>query len=226
MERRDFMKKAAVGAGIGGMALVAGMAGCSSPELSDTGATDELAAKIQELSDRLWVAEAKEEIRRKLYLYARGDDRQNAEISKQAFAEDSYVDYGTSPDMGEIFKGSGWDWCEYCANTTDKGISAGGGFYAHQIYNILINVSGNQAGSETYVTAPVMIPQEDGTYQVLGTQARYCDKWECRDGDWVIVERMVTNDFGWFLQSSGLNTPYECTFDESDPSYAALAYGE
>lgn len=56
---------------------------------------------IKNLEDRLWVLEAKEAIRYKLCLYCCGDDRQDAEEGKKAFAEDSYVDYGTSPDMGQ-----------------------------------------------------------------------------------------------------------------------------
>ena len=55
--------------------------------------------------------------------------------------------------------------------------------------------------------------------------ARYNDKWECREGDWVIVERIVTNDFQWKIDGARLGEPYGCAFDESDPSYAALAYG-
>ena len=102
---------------------------------------DELMKKMQELEDRLWVAEAKEEIRYKLCMYARGDDRQDAAIGKPVYAEDSYVDFGTSPEFGEVFKGSGQEWAEYCANTIDKGITANGGYYAHQMYNIAITVN-------------------------------------------------------------------------------------
>ena len=186
---------------------------------------DELMKKMQELEDRLWVAEAKEEIRYKLCMYARGDDRQDAAIGKPVYAEDSYVDFGTSPEFGEVFKGSGQEWAEYCANTIDKGITANGGYYAHQMYNFAITVNGTKAGSETYANAPVMSPNEDGTWHVLQTVARYCDKWEYRDGEWVIVERIVTNDFGWHLTSEKLQIPYGCAFDETDPSYGALAYG-
>lgn len=60
---------------------------------------------------------------------------------------------------------------------------------------------------------------------MLQTVARYCDKWEYRGGEWVIVERIVTNDFGWHLTSEKLQIPYGCAFDETDPSYGALAYG-
>ena len=124
-----------------------------------------------------------------------------------------------------MFKGSGQEWAEYCANTIDKSITANGGYYAHQMYNIAITVNGTKAGSETYANAPVMSPNEDGTWHVLQTVARYCDKWEYRGGEWVIVERIVTNDFGWHLTSEKLQIPYGCAFDETDPSYGALAYG-
>ncbi|MFR7404650.1 MAG: hypothetical protein ACLUW6_08645 [Coriobacteriaceae bacterium] len=52
-----------------------------------------------------------------------------------------------------------------------------------------------------------MSPKQDGTWHVLQTVARYCDKWEYRDGEWVIVERIVTNDFGWHLTSEKLQIP-------------------
>ena len=41
----------------------------------------------------------------------------------------------------------------------------------------------------------------------------------------MIVERIVTNDFQWKIDGARLGEPYGCAFDESDPSYSALAYG-
>ena len=100
MDRRTVvLKGAAVAAGALCGASALGLAGCSTP-MADTGeqtSMDELMKKMQELEDRLWVAEAKEEIRYKLCMYARGDDRQDAAIGKPVYAEDSYVDFGTSP---------------------------------------------------------------------------------------------------------------------------------
>lgn len=101
----------------------------------------------------------------------------------------------------------GQEWAEYCANTIDKGITANGGYYAHQMYNIAITVNGTKAGSETYANAPVMSPNEDGTWHVLQTVPATANKWEYRGGEWVIVERIVTNDFGWHLTSEKLQIP-------------------
>lgn len=221
LERRSFIKNAAVA----GTAAVAGMAALAPSARADDAAGTDLAAKVAELEERLWVCEAKEAIRYKLCMYCRGDDRQDESEGLKAFAEDSYVDYGTSPDTGVIFQGSGPDWVRHCIEG-DRSITANGGFYAHVINNICITVNGNKAGSETYVTAPVMSDNGDGTYGLMQSVARYCDKWEYIDGEWLIVERHTTNDFGYYWTSSGLYTPYDCTFDESDPSYEALAYGE
>ena len=96
MDRRTILKGAAVAAGALCGAGVMGLSGCSTP-MADTGeqaSMDELMKKMQEPEDRLWVAEAKEEIRYKLCMYARGDDRQDTAIGKTVYAEDSYVDFG------------------------------------------------------------------------------------------------------------------------------------
>ena len=73
----------------------------------------DLADRLQQIEDQLWVLGAKEAIRTKLYLYCRGDDRQDPDTGKQAFAEDSHVDYGTHPVIGKVFEGPGRDWVEH-----------------------------------------------------------------------------------------------------------------
>ena len=182
--------------------------------------------RLKAMEDRLWELEAKEEIRYKLSLYPRGLDRQDTEIGLQVFAEDAYIDYGTAPDGSWQWQGTGPDWIDYCTNVIDKGITAAGGYYDHEIFQVCITVNGNKAGSEYYGTAYTMFPQGDGLYTLSSSVARYCDKWEYRDGEWLIIERIVTNDFGCTLTNASLREPYGCAFDETDPSYGALAYGE
>lgn len=224
LKRRDLIKNSALVCG--GIAL-AGLTGCANSSDSISANEEDLAASIKIIEDRLWVAEAKEAIRYKLSLYPRGLDRQDVELGKKAYAEDSYVDYGTSPDGSWSWQGTGWDWVEYCTNTIDRdGISANGGYYAHLIFNVAITVNGDKAGSEIYGSAPVLSTKQDGSHNLSMSIARYCDKWECRDGDWLIVERIVTSDYAWTLSPTGTREPYGGSFDKSDPSYEALAYGE
>lgn len=218
--RRNLVKTAALVGGVAGVAaLTPAVAQAAEP------AADDVAAKLAELEERLRVCEAKEAIRYKLSLYPRGLDRQDTSIGMRVFAEDAYIDYGTAPDGSWDWQGTGPEWIDYCTNTIDKGITERGGYYAHEIFNICIEVNGDKAGSEYYGCAPVMTPHDDGTYTWSASVARYNDKWECREGDWVIVERIVTNDFQWKIDGARLGEPYGCAFDESDPSYAALAYG-
>ncbi len=221
--RRNLVKTAAATgvAAIAGASCIASQAHASEGDPS----VDELTQKLLAMEERLWDLEAKEAIRYKLSLYPRGLDRQDTSIGLRVFAEDAYIDYGTSPDGSWAWQGTGPEWIEYCTNTIDKGITANGGHYAHEIFQVCIEVNGDKAGSEYYGTAWTMTPQGDGLYRLASSVARYCDKWECREGDWLIVERIVTNDFGWSHADVPLREPYGIAFDESDPSYDALAYG-
>lgn len=219
IQRRDFAKTAVLAVG------AAALAGTSIAR-ADEASSDDLLARMAQMEERLHDLEAESAIRHKLSLYPRGLDRQDTEIGMKVFAEDAYIDYGTAPDGSWQWQGTGPEWIEYCTNTIDKGITASGGFYDHLIFNVCVNVNGDKAGSEYYGQAPVMTPHDDGTYTWGASVARYCDKWECRDGDWLIVERIVTNDFQWKIDGAHLGAPYGCAFDETDPSYGALAYGE
>ena len=64
--------------------------------------------------------------------------------------------------------------------------------------NILIKVDGNKAASETYMYAACKFPKKlkGGKKSTFTVEARCrdIDKWECRDGKWLIVEREVAGD--------------------------------
>lgn len=225
IERRDFarMGSTVVAGGLG--ALMAGgfMAAGSASASEDA----DLADRLQQIEDQLWVLGAKEAIRTKLYLYCRGDDRQDPDTGKQAFAEDSHVDYGTHPVIGKVFEGPGRDWVEHCAGEIDPGITARGGYYMHYYCNTLIYVNGTKAGSETYSYCPQVSLKEDGTYTCTTPCSRHCDKWEYVDGEWSIVERETASDFAYSFDLTGCNAPYaNAKMGPEDFSYEFLAYGQ
>lgn len=70
----------------------------------------------------------------------------------------------------------------------------------HQIGNMLIDIDGDTAWSETYVTATHRVPPtapkdsfwlgRNDDYDGVGT-GRYVDHFECRDGIWKIVQRVA-----------------------------------
>jgi hypothetical protein len=60
---------------------------------------------------------------------------------------------------------------------------------SHQLSNVLIDVAGQAATSESYVTACI---RAGGTDVVA--RGRYLDSWSRRDGAWRIDERRYRND--------------------------------
>ena len=90
IERRDFarMGSTVVAGGLGAL-MAGGLMAAGSASASEDA---DLADRLQQIEDQLWVLGAKEAIRTKLYLYCRGDDRQDPDTGKLAFAEDSHVD--------------------------------------------------------------------------------------------------------------------------------------
>jgi hypothetical protein len=60
---------------------------------------------------------------------------------------------------------------------------------SHQLSNILIDVAGQAATSESYVTACVRVAGTD-----VVARGRYLDSWSNRGGGWRIDERRYRND--------------------------------
>lgn len=80
-------------------------------------------------------------------------------------------------------------------------------------------VKGDRAVSETYMYAACKFPGKDKPFTVEA-RCRDIDKWECRDGKWLIVERVVCGD-NTFLIVPGRDFPnYNGERDNhEDPCY-------
>ena len=70
----------------------------------------------------------------------------------------------------------------------------------HEVSNILIEVDGDEATSEAYVTASMVIGGSDALHVMKG---RYRDTWSRRDGEWRIAERHYVTDIEQTLPASG-----------------------
>jgi hypothetical protein len=134
-------------------------------------------------SEAIRVLLAKDAIRDKLYIYCRSVDRLDKEAGYSVFAEESTADYS------DAYRGSGRG-----AIDTIIDMHRAFSYTSHQITNIIIKVEGNQATSETYCTACVEMAAPDSTLIELIPRVRYLDEWECLDGDWLIVKRVVAGD--------------------------------
>ncbi len=104
----------------------------------------------------------------------------------------------------------------------------------HVLSNVLIEVDGDRAWSESYWDVLLRVQDEAGLVDVTGG-GRYLDYLECRDGAWAIVHRRSVHDWdrvdrvaATMADSTPVkpNNPdaplYPATRDAGDPSYAFL----
>jgi hypothetical protein len=141
-------------------------------------ATPALDARRQAYLDR-------EEIREVLARYCRGIDRLDSELVASVYHDDAYDDHGT-------FKGSGKDF----AVSVVQGLSR---FERtmHFLGNSLIDVDGDVAHSETYCVAYHRLRADDSPAEAQDFVAgvRYVDRFERRDGAWLIANRVVVMEW-------------------------------
>jgi hypothetical protein len=104
----------------------------------------------------------------------------------------------------------------------------------HVLSNVLIELDGDRAWSESYWDVLLRIRDTDGLVDVTGG-GRYLDHLECRDGVWAIVHRRSVHDWDRVdrvtatmadfsaVEPNNPDAPiYPATRDRNDPSYAFL----
>ena len=127
---------------------------------------------------------ARELIRDCLYRYARGIDRADEAALASAYwpgARDCHGAYD-GPVEGFI------DWA--------RRVWATGARNVHVVSNILIDLDGpDRAHVESYFTAYQRGAGADGVVRQFLLTGRYCDRFEARQGEWRIAERLVVYDW-------------------------------
>jgi hypothetical protein len=143
------------------------------------------------MSDGLDTLLAKQDITEVLYRYCHAVDRIDPDLGGQIWHEDGMAFYD------EIFEGTGAGFMDFvfeqhrnCDVTS------------HQLTNILIEVDGDRADSESYVTACIRAVGVD-----VIVRGRYIDTWSCRAGKWRIDERRYTNDIMQILPAGDTGLP-------------------
>jgi len=96
--------------------------------------------------------------------------------------------------------------------------------HSHQITNVLLEVDGNRAASESYVTVALWQRLAGGGVVEIVGRGRYLDRWSCRDGRWAIDHRRFLSDMQHAVTLSADQAPQgqDGRRDRSDPSYAVL----
>lgn len=159
------------------------------------------------------MSEAENDIRDVLARYCRALDRMDKTAAYAIWHEDGTALYH------DIFEGSGrgfvdWVWVAHAAMER----------HSHQLAQAVIEVDGDRAVSETYVTVSLWtLPDEHGQQREITGRGRYLDCWSCRDGRWAIDHREHVLDM---QTEHPLQRGYVSGVsrrDREDPSYRYIA---
>ncbi len=160
---------------------------------------------------------AKTAIRDVLSRYCRGLDRMDKEMAYATWHEDGtalYVDMYDGTGRGFV------DWVWKAHEPMEC--------HSHQITNCLVEVAGDTATSESYVTVVLwMHPEASGERTEIVARGRYLDRWSRRDGRWAIDHRTHVADTQTFtvLTKQQQATP-QGSRDESDLSFELIPKAE
>jgi hypothetical protein len=126
---------------------------------------------------------AKQAITEVLYRYCKAMDLNDLELGASVWHPD-----GTAHYEG-MFEGTGRDFVAF----GQAGHRSAFNGTSHQVTNVMIDLDldGDRATSESYVTAANRILGTDRVYVIRG---RYQDRWSQRDGHWGIDHRHFVTD--------------------------------
>ncbi len=127
---------------------------------------------LEETADRLAILEV-------IYMHCRGVDRASADILKSCYWPEAQLNYG-------FYKGEAHPFCESLAEGLKRHKNT-----QHQVSNTLIDLKGDDAWSETYLTAHHYLPEDDGSSTEMTYFGRYFDHMLKKDGVWKIGYRKI-----------------------------------
>lgn len=153
----------------------------------------------------------RQEITDQIYRYCRAMDRIDHELGYSIWHDDGTADYGP-----QGFQGLGRDFIDHVCTQHRKLLN-----HSHQVTNVLIELDGDRAGSESYVTATLRTMQGDKLVDHI-VLARYIDRWSRRGGRWAIDARKTLIDMGEVREIDPMNADERGRRDRQDPSYAVL----
>lgn len=171
----------------------------------------------QDTDARLRVLLDKQDCAELIYKLARAIDRCDAALLRSLFHDDATDDHG-------VFHGTAKDFVPWVMDVlaTMKRTQ-------HCICNMLIEIDGDRAFSETYFIAHHTLKNEKGDDMFMVAAGRYLDRFERRNGAWKISHRQACYDWnsvGPSTDTWNRAVPGQWTFGqrgEQDKSYANFA---
>lgn len=146
-----------------------------------------------------------------IYRYCRAMDRIDHELGYSIWHEDGTADYGA-----DVFVGSGRDFVDHvCIQHGHLAV------HSHQVTNIVIELDGDTASSEAYVTARLRMERGGKLLQMV-VLSRYLDRWSKRADRWAIDHRVTVMDMDEVREVTPMKQHDRGRRDSGDPSYAVL----
>jgi hypothetical protein len=146
-----------------------------------------------------------------IHLYCRSVDRLDVPLGHSIWHADGHADYGAS-----VYQGDGRGVIDHICAQHRHTLG-----HSHQISNILIELDGDWAGSESYHFATLRVAAAGGVKQI-SVWGRYLDTWSRRDGRWGLAHRLTVRDFDEIREVTPLADHDVGRRDRGDPSYAVL----
>jgi hypothetical protein len=146
-----------------------------------------------------------------IYRYCRSVDRLDIALGHSIWHEDGVADYGK-----DVYQGDGRGVIDHICAQHRHTLH-----HSHQVTNIIIDLDGDRAGSESYVMAALRIRSGEQLKQI-SVWGRYIDQWSRRNNRWGLDKRLSIRDFDEMRDVKALYDHDVGRRDRSDPSYALL----
>jgi hypothetical protein len=161
-------------------------------------------AELQDVADRQAITDL-------IYRYCRSVDRLDIPLGHSIWHQDGYADYGAA-----VYQGDGRGVIDHICAQHRHTLH-----HSHQVSNIIIDLDGDRAGSESYVTAALRVRRGEQLKHMM-VWGRYIDQWSRRDGRWGLDKRISIRDFDEVRDVTAIYEHNTGRRDRSDPSYSVL----
>ncbi len=145
-----------------------------------------------------------------IYRYCRAVDRLDHALGYSIWHADGTADYGA-----EVYQGSGHGFIDFVIGQHGQTLG-----HSHQVTNIILELDGDRAASESYHFAGLRIARGEQVFEIT-VRGRYIDRWSKRDGRWGIDHRLTIRDFDDMRPVTPMSVSAGRR-DPTDPSYAVL----
>jgi ketosteroid isomerase-like protein len=160
-------------------------------------------SELRALADRQQISDL-------IYRYCRSVDRLDIPLGYSVWHDDAVADYG------EVYQGAGRGVIDHICAQHRHTLH-----HSHQVSNIILELDGDLAGSESYVTATLRL-RSGAALKQISVWGRYVDRWSRRNGRWGLAKRIAIRDFDEVRDVTAMYAHDVGRRDHSDPSYAVL----